>query len=125
MNSRATCLMIEPAKFRHRATIRSYTKDSALVASDTLSNTFQIWYSFLSSSGLLMGQDSEMNLAGDWLQLLETDKVVFRFLKSLQDDFYSKKRLKFSTMGSEFSVTKLSDVNGEGIYSIAELERVQ
>ena len=125
---RATSKLIEPAAFRHKGSFKSYTQDlknNDVVPSRTLSETIPVWYSFLSGSGLLMGQMTEIEVNQDWQQMLLDDSILFRFSSLLLREFFAKKSIFFETMGREYSLVKLQNINGESIYHLARLEAVK
>ena len=128
MLSRASSMMIEPAKFRHKGSFKSYTEalqNNDVVPSKTLSETIPVWYCFLSGSGLLLGQMTEIEVNQDWQQLLLDDSIVFRFSSLLLREFFAKKSIFFETMGREYSLVKLQNINGESVYHLGKLEAVK
>ena len=122
---------IEPSRFRHKGTFKAFSKsyDSSSgesVPSETEDLSQDVWFSYLTSSGLKMGAELSQQLSeGKWETISSGDKIVFRFLGNVHDAFMGKKDVRLSYDGRDFAVVSLLDVDGESIYHCAGLERIE
>ena len=117
--------MIDASRFRHSGAFKVYTESNDLVPTKTLDQTINVWFSFVSGSGLNQGQTGGVELKDSWRQVISDDLIVFRYNQVLHEKFDEKKLIQLEYGGKNYTLVKLDDLNGESIYSVAEIEDVK
>ena len=120
--------MIEAAKFRHTSDFRVYGRGSeSLVPQKKLEDTLKgVKFSFLSSAGLARGDDAGAFIFNQaWRAVKSDTDIVLRYFQKIHDYFFNKKHIQFSHEGRTLKVTGCLNVNGEGVYTVLEVQSVQ
>lgn len=121
---RSKGFMIDASRFRHAGVFKIYSESNELVAKKTLEMSISVMFSFLSGSGLKLGEDAQLNVEGSWRQTVDNDSIVFRFNPDIHTMFLQKKLIEFEHDSKTFTCTGVLDVNGESIYSVTSLKAV-
>lgn len=123
---------IESSRFRHFGSFKVISKaldasSGESVPSETIDQTLDVWFSYLSGSGLRMGEEFKQEVQkGQWEIVSSANKIVFRFLQDLEDGFIeSSKEIKLTHESKDYSLVNLLNVSGESIYHLAEIQRIE
>lgn len=122
---------IESSNFRHFGTFKIISKSFNSAGGQTVptereDRTLDVWFSYLSGSGLKMGQELAEGNQDNWEMLKDNNSIVFRFQEILENMFREKeKNIKLTVGSKDYSLTKLLNVAGESIYQVAGLERIE
>ena len=123
---RSSAYQIECAEFRHQALFKVYGKGmERMVKQKKLEDTLSCRFAFMSSTGLMQGEDGETVIEKEgWKTVKSDNKIVMRFFQKLLDHFLNKKSIEFNHGGRDYTVTDVSDINGQSVYLSLGIESV-
>ena len=117
--------MIDASKFRHFGTFKAYRESNDIVATRTLEMSIPVWFAFAGGTGLKLGSDDSLDVKDSWRRNISEDDIILRYNADLHNLFAQKRLIELSNNDKTFTVTSVSDLNGESIYSVVKIEDVQ